>query len=143
LVTDDSLKIIPCFLWPKGVDTTITMDNNFTIGKNYWQFDPKFTNNPSKVDSMLAWCNYYWAGTLKISGITTWPDWRIQLVVDYDADAQPILNWPPTFDLSLTNDSLLTAGTDGLPLGDLNWYPDKKAKYLLTELNILRHCEIP
>ena len=30
-------------------------DNNFKIGKNYWQFDPKFTTAPNNVDSMLAW----------------------------------------------------------------------------------------
>jgi hypothetical protein len=132
LVTDDSLKIITCFLWDTGVDTTITNDtqHNFTIGKNYSQFNPMFTNNPSKLDSMLAWCNYYWAGTLGISGITTWPDWRVQLVVDYDAESLPVLNWPPAFDLSYSNTDLQTAGTDGLPLGDLNWYPDAKATYL-------------
>ena len=136
-VTNDSLKIIPCFLWDLGVDTTITNDNDFTIGKNYWQFDPMFTNNPSKVDSMLAWCNYYWAGTLGISGITTWPEWRTQLVVEYDADAQPVLNWPPTFNVSYANDTLLTGGTDGLPLGDLNWYPDKKATYMANRTQFL------
>ena len=122
-ITDDSAKIIPCFLWDRGVDTTMTNDDNFTVGKNYWQFDPMFTSDPSKVDSMLAWDNYYWnAGT-------NWPDWRAPLVVDFDSDGQPILNWPPTFNLSYTNDTLLTAGTDGLPLGDLNWFPNAKVTY--------------
>jgi hypothetical protein len=130
LITNDSLKLIPCFLWDLGVDTTILNDNNFTIGKNYWQFDPGFTNNPSKVDSMLAWDNYYWAGTLGIPGLTSWPDWRIQLVVDYDINDQPVLHWPPTFDMTYSNPYLLAAGTDGLPLGDLNWYPADKATYL-------------
>ena len=41
----------------------------------------------------------------------------------------PVLSWPPPFNLTYTNDTLLTAGTDGLPLGDLNWFPDKKAIY--------------
>jgi len=122
-ITDDSAKIISSFLWDKGADTTMMTDDNFTIGKNYWQFDPMFSNNPSQLDSMLAWDNFYWnAGS-------NWPDWRAPLVVDYDANAQPVLNWPPTWDLSYTNDTLLTAGTDGLPLGDLNWFPDKKAMY--------------
>ncbi len=129
LVTNDSLKLIPCFLWDTGVDTTMMTDNNFKIGKNYWQFEPMFANNPSKLDSMLAWCNYYWAGTLGISGLTTWPDWRIQVAVTYDDQGQPILHWPQDFDLSYTNDTLLTAGTDGLPLGDLNWFPNAKATY--------------
>ncbi len=129
-IANDSDKIISCFLWDKGVDTTISNDNNFTIGKNYWQFNPGFTNNPSKTDSMLAWDIYYWAGTLGITGPTDWPDWRIQLVVDYDQNAQPVLNWPPAFDLTYSNSYLQTAGTDGLPLGDLNWYPSAKATYM-------------
>ncbi len=129
LVTNDSLKLIPCFLWDTGVDTTIANDDNFKIGKNYWQFDPMFTSNPSKVDSMLAWDSFYWASTLGITGTTTWPDWRTQLVVEFDDQGQPKLNWPPTFDLSYTNDTLLTAGTDGLPLGDLNWFPNDLATY--------------
>jgi hypothetical protein len=130
LVTNDSLKIIPCYLWPTGADTTIKNDNNFKIGKNYWQFDPVFTKNPSKVDSMCAWDNYYWAGTLKITGLTSWPDWRADLVVSFDAQGQPILNWPPKWDLSYANATLKKAGTDGLPLGDLNWFPASKATYL-------------
>ncbi len=31
----------------------------------------------------------------------------------------------------------MTAGTDGLPLGDLNWFPDKKAEYLANRDAIL------
>lgn len=129
MVTGDSSKLIACFLWDKGVDTTMTEDDDFTIGKNYSQFEPMFVNNPSKLDSMLAWVNYYWAGVLNYSGITTWPDWRIQEVVTYDDQGQPVLHWPQDFDLSYTNDTLLTAGTDGLPLGDLNWFPDAKSTY--------------
>jgi hypothetical protein len=123
-IENDSDKVIMCFLWDRGVDTTMTEDDNFTIGKNYWQFDPMFVNNTSNLEGMLAWDKYYW---LKED---TWPDWRVELVVDYDADGQPMLNWPPKFDLSYQNDTLLTGGTDGLPLGDLNWFPDKKATYL-------------
>jgi hypothetical protein len=130
LVAKDSLKIIPNYLWGAGVDTTVTNDANFKIGKNYWQFDPQFTKNPSKVDSMCAWDNYYWAGTLGFTGIKSWPDWRSDLVVSFTADGQPVLNWPPKWDLTYANATLKKAGTDGLPLGDLNWYPSSKATYL-------------
>ncbi|MCA9732859.1 T9SS type A sorting domain-containing protein, partial [candidate division KSB1 bacterium] len=37
--------------------------------------------------------------------------------------------WPPAVDLSYSNAALMEAGTDGLPLGDLNWFPAKKAIY--------------
>ncbi len=37
--------------------------------------------------------------------------------------------WPLPEDFSYTDAALLTAGTDGLPLGDLNWFPDAKADF--------------
>ena len=129
-VPNDSDKIISCFLWDTGIDTTVTVDDDFTIGKNYWQFDPMFVNNPSKLDSMFAWDLFHWSTPLGIPGPAEWPDWRIPVVVDYDAGGQPMLHWPPDFDLSYSNSFLQTAGTDGLPLGDLNWYPDAKADYM-------------
>lgn len=39
-------------------------------------------------------------------------------------------NWPLPEDFSYTNETLLAGGTDGLPLGDLNWFPDAKETYL-------------
>ena len=119
--------VLTCLYWNADVDSTINADNNFTIGKNYGDFNPGFVNDPSKIDSMLKWLDYYW---LASQGNNVWPDWRIQSPVTYDQDGQPIKNWPPTFDLSYTNKYLLTAGTDGLPLGDLNWFPTQKATFL-------------
>lgn len=40
------------------------------------------------------------------------------------------VRWPRPEDFSYDDANLLTAGTDGLPLGDLNWFPDKKEEYL-------------
>ena len=37
--------------------------------------------------------------------------------------------WPLPEDFSYTDADLMTAGTDGLPLGDLNWFPDAKADF--------------
>ena len=118
----DTLK--QCLLWNADVDSTILADNNFRIGKNYWQFDPKFVAPPNNIDSMMAWLKFHW---LKVG---TFPDWRIELPVTYNAEGLPELHWPPKFNLKYTNDTLLTGGTDGLPLGDLNWFPEKKAIYL-------------
>jgi len=44
--------------------------------------------------------------------------------------------WPLPEDLTYSNTELLTAGTDGLPLGDLNWYPDKRAEWENIETSI-------
>jgi hypothetical protein len=35
--------------------------------------------------------------------------------------------WPIPENLAYTNATLLQGGTDGFPVGDLNWFPDKKA----------------
>jgi hypothetical protein len=37
--------------------------------------------------------------------------------------------WPLPEDFSYSNATLQTGGTDGLPVGDLNWYPASKATY--------------
>ncbi|MDZ7290566.1 MAG: hypothetical protein ONB44_02720, partial [candidate division KSB1 bacterium] len=37
--------------------------------------------------------------------------------------------WPIPENLAYTNAALLQGGTDGFPVGDLNWFPDKKAQW--------------
>ena len=39
------------------------------------------------------------------------------------------VNWPLPEDFSYTDAQLLIASTDGLPLGDLNWFPGQKAQW--------------
>lgn len=39
------------------------------------------------------------------------------------------VSWPLPEDFSYTDANLLTAGTDALPLGDLNWFPAQKATF--------------
>jgi hypothetical protein len=46
------------------------------------------------------------------------------------------ISWPLPEDFSYTNAQLMTAGTDDLPLGDLNWFPTQKA---LWEANKAQH----
>lgn len=40
------------------------------------------------------------------------------------------VSWPLPEDFSYTDTDLMTAGTDGLPLGDLNWFPQAKDDWL-------------
>jgi hypothetical protein len=42
--------------------------------------------------------------------------------------------WPINFNLAYTNTTLQTASTLGFPVGDLNWFPDKKAEWLLVNV---------
>ncbi len=41
-----------------------------------------------------------------------------------------LFNWPLPENLAYTNEILLTGGHDGLPVGDLNWFPDKREEYV-------------
>ena len=121
----DSAHVRQNFLWNIDVDSTIAADDNFTIGKSYWQFDPEFEVNPTKIDSMNKWNLANWTDA------TAYGDWRITSPIQWNEDGTPINNLPMDYlDLSYTNDTLLTAGTDGLPLGDLNWFPSAKADYM-------------
>jgi hypothetical protein len=44
--------------------------------------------------------------------------------------AEPVLSiWPLPENFSYTNSELLTGSTDGLPVGDLNWFPDALAQF--------------
>jgi hypothetical protein len=119
-------QVMQCLLWNVDVDSTIEADDNFTIGKNYWQIEPEFTTPPDNLLAMLDWVEGVWADAQPVDV----PDWRIMPPITYDGDGNPILTWPPPFDLSYSNEGLQTAGTDGLPLGDLNWFPDAKATYM-------------
>jgi hypothetical protein len=46
--------------------------------------------------------------------------------------------WPLPENLAYSNSSLMTAGTDGFPVGDLNWFPDKKAEWELMMTSVKR-----
>jgi len=51
------------------------------------------------------------------------PDWRLVNIGD---DYYTYSDWPIPVDLSYSDADLKTAGTDGLPVGDLNWFPALK-----------------
>ncbi|MDR3627713.1 MAG: T9SS type A sorting domain-containing protein [Ignavibacteriaceae bacterium] len=50
--------------------------------------------------------------------------------------------WPLPENLSYSNTTLQTAGTDGLPLGDLNWYPAQHQQYL-TDVKVDKGTKVP
>lgn len=113
-------------LWEHAnVDSFITIDNNYTIGANYAEIEPGFKTHPGNTSKIVDYINNYRTGQT-----SSWVDWRIESPVTFNTEGFPVLNWPPKFDLSYTNAGLKTAGTDKLPLGDLNWFPDKKAEYI-------------
>lgn len=137
---DSTPARVPGLLWEHAsVDSFITNDDDYTIGTNYGgppygdsETNPGFAVPPSNLAKQVEFLGGYWDTTLRPGDQNTeWIDWRVPSPVTWDAGTGlPVLNWPPAFDLSYTNPNLLTAGTDGLPLGDLNWFPEAKADYL-------------
>ncbi|MDX2246566.1 MAG: T9SS type A sorting domain-containing protein [Bacteroidia bacterium] len=126
-------SLAPSLLWEHAdVDSFITTDNNYTIGTNYAGQDPGFTVHPGNTDSIVSYIKSHW-----LNPTGTWPDWRITSPISFDGGGLPVLSWPPAFDLSYSNVYMQTAGTDGLPLGDLNWFPDQKADFLTNRADII------
>jgi len=58
-------------------------------------------------------------------------------VPEYPTD----VSWPLPENFAYTTSSLLTAGTDGLPLGDLNWFPTQKAQFEANKAAFVKAIE--
>ena len=85
---------------------------------------PNFANAPLTSDVYDAMKGFIEDAAL--GNPTPWP----LVVWDPGRSDQAIdINWPLPEDFSYTDASLQTAGTDGLPLGDLNWFPSALATY--------------
>ncbi len=118
--------LLPGLLWEHAaVDSFVINDPEYTIGTNYSGFDPQFAVHPGNTEALVNYVSGTW-----LTPTDPWSDWRIESPLSFDENGQPVLSWPPDFDLSYSNAFLQTAGTDGLPLGDLNWFPSAKADYL-------------
>ena len=63
----------------------------------------------------------------RVSFRTTLPDWRL---VNSSTNKYLYADWPIPVDLSYNNTECLDAGLGDFPLGDLNWFPTQKIKWL-------------
>ena len=136
-VTSGGDSILPSLLWEHAnVDSFVTIDNNYKIGTNYAEFEIGFNNYPDILAKQIQFLDEYWYSANRG---TDWPDWRVPSPVVWDTTTgiPSIAAWPPAMDLSYTNTYLQKAGTDGLPLGDLNWFPSKKAEFLTNKTAII------
>jgi len=61
-------------------------------------------------------------------------DWQNNKYWGWDPDNDKFaVQWPFPEDLSYTNATLLTGAEGEFPVGDLNWYPEKKAEWAVWE----------
>jgi len=96
-----------------------------------WQ-KPKFPDRTgaTMIDSM--WSNI----TMLRAGVTPATPFFYKPVAN-PSDA----SWPLPENFSYTDASLLTAGTDGLPIGDLNWFPTQLATFHANKENFVSQIE--
>ncbi len=127
---DDSAKdyIVPP-TWMDSLTTAMFADKTVWPGfsaSNNVKADPGFS--ASIVGPMVTGLDAYtlarWSGTISTSTL-----WRQDITNPADVFGPVSKNWAQKQgyavpeNLAYTNSSLMTMGTDGKPLGDLNWYP--------------------
>lgn len=110
---------------PIANDTTMgyfrQYPDNMKFQDNYIGVNPELANWPDIPE--LLWAN--------INDLRTGVSPATEYIWDPGRDEECFVCsiWPLPEDFSYTNAELLTGGTDGLPLGDLNWFPDAKADF--------------
>jgi hypothetical protein len=118
---------------------------NMKFNYNMYDIDPQYTDtrinalNDSAGLNALSWFQKYIWGIANIPEPTEWPSymWDVDGWAGTDPAYYPQV-WP-RFDGSYSNPTLLTASIEGLPLGDLNWFPDAKASWLVNQDAIAQH----
>jgi len=94
------------------------------MGDDYDSTNPGFIKPPNNLDSMLVLINNMYNNPHQAAHWYAFPDTDA-----YGDPPQLIYKWPFVDNLAYTNAKILTAGMNGLPLGDLNWFPLKKAQW--------------
>jgi photosystem II stability/assembly factor-like uncharacterized protein len=87
---------------------------------------PSFTDPKDLFTTQLINLKTFALATVDINSIDVLPDWRL---VNTSPDKFVNPDWPIPVDLSYSDTDLQTAGLGGFPLGDLNWFPAKKAEW--------------
>lgn len=88
--------------------------------------NPDFDANMEKavMDSLIFWVN-----NMRENNRSTYRNYNI------GSTNLMLPTWPLPENLSYTNAQLMTAGHDGLPVGDLNWFPAAKAQWETMQNN--------
>ncbi|MEN8156638.1 MAG: T9SS type A sorting domain-containing protein [Bacteroidota bacterium] len=101
---------------------------------NWYDIDPLYTDqqiyatNDSMIKNVVKWYGaVVWGNGDVVDGKPSYM-WEVDKWAGTPNNEFPAV-WP-RFDGTYTNAELLTASIEGLPLGDLNWFPAKKAQWL-------------
>lgn len=98
----------------------------FLYGNTYADVDPLWEDELiyTYSDNIVNWVSNVARQELGLQAepANQWKNWH------WDLDGDPSINeaWP-VFNGRYTNPDILTGSIEGLPLGDLNWYPEAKA----------------
>jgi hypothetical protein len=113
-------------------------------GNYVYDHDPMFTDPMiyKMSDSLAAWAspaNYIHAlgrSPANYPPISEWAQWH------WEPDGDVSINdvWP-VFDGTYTDAATLTGSVANFPLGDLNWYPEKKAEWEMHKDAIFEHMK--
>ncbi len=122
--TNDTVQAQPFFNETAAAFFADNVNYPDVIEQNNTQIDPQFTTPPDNIDAIIAWSTERRMNPVP-NEVTEWA---------WDPDGDPLtIGWPLSEDLSYASSSpLYTAGSDGFPLGDLNWFPDKKAEFVTS-----------
>lgn len=96
-----------------------------TEGKWYDKL-PNFTNSQNLLTTQVDVIKEFALSTVDTTSTSILAPWR---VVKTGTDDFIYSDFPISVDLSYSDEDLKTGGTDGLPVGDLNWFPASKATF--------------
>lgn len=87
---------------------------------------PAFTEPKDLFTTQLAAFEAFSVATVADDATALLPAWRL---IYTGAEDYVYSDWPIPIDLSYTDADLIAGGTGGFPVGDLNWFPAKKAAW--------------
>ena len=110
---------------------------------NWYDIDPLYNNpqitsiNDSMIQNIKSWYGFViWSEDVKFDGTPSYKwevdNWAGTSIADY-----PMV-WP-RFDGTYKNAQLLSASIESLPLGDLNWFPAEKTRWMAEKEKIEDH----
>ncbi len=113
-------------------DSLFTKYDNFVNDNNIEEDNPGFdaTMSTAVLDKQLAWNRIYRTTETGYADRYYAPDGKL-----FD------LPWPLPENLAYTNTALQTHAGGGLPVGDLNWFPGKKAEWEAWRLTGIKKNE--